>query len=98
MSGRVMGIPLGLEETVTERDPPRRKVWETTGTPRLLVIGPYRMGYEVRPQGASSDLRVLIDYALPDTRAGRVLGRLFGRFYARWCTEQMARDAARVVG
>lgn len=23
------------------------------------------------------------------------LGRLFGRMYARWCTERMVRDAAR---
>lgn len=27
--------------------------------------------------------------------ATRSLGRLFGRMYARWCTERMVRDAAR---
>lgn len=93
MSGRVLGIGLSLEEIVTERNPPRRKAWETTGTPKLLVVGHYRMGYEVTPQGNSSRLRVFIDYALPEARPERWLGRVFGAFYARWCTQQMARDA-----
>src|SRR6266511_3478547 len=51
MGGRVLGIALSLEEIVTERNPPRRKVWATTGRPRLLVIGHYRMGFDLRPQG-----------------------------------------------
>ena len=44
MNGRILGLKLSLDEVVTERDPPARKVWETVGVPRLLVIGPYRMG------------------------------------------------------
>ena len=47
LSGRVFGVELSVEEIVVERDPPRRKVWETTGAPRLLVIGHYRMGFEI---------------------------------------------------
>lgn len=93
MRGQVLGIPLSLEEVVTEREPPRRKVWETTGTPRLLVIGHYRMGYELTPQGSSSLLRVFIDWALPERVPARWLGRVFGGFYARWCTRRMADDA-----
>ena len=89
MGGRVLGIELSLEEVVTERSPPRRKVWQTTGTPRLLVIGHYRMGFELTPQGSSSLLRVFIDYALPEGW----LGRLFGGVYARWCTRRMVSDA-----
>ena len=38
MHGRVMGISLSLEEVITERQVPHRKVWETIGTPNLLVI------------------------------------------------------------
>jgi len=93
MGGQVLGIALSLEEVVTERDPPRRKVWETTGTPRLLVIGHYRMGFDLTPQGNSSLLRVFIDYALPAAGPSRWLGRMFGGYYARWCTERMATDA-----
>jgi len=93
MGGRVLGIALSLEETVTERSPPWRKAWATTGTPKLLVIGQYRMGYELTPQGHSSLLRVFIDWALPETPPARWFGRLFGGLYARWCTRRMADDA-----
>jgi hypothetical protein len=93
LSGRVFGVELSVEEIVTERNPPRRKVWETTGTPKLLVIGHYRMGFELSPQGNGSMLRVFIEYALPEGGPARWLGRLFGRYYARWCTQQMVDDA-----
>ena len=91
--GRVFGVALSVEETVTERIPPRRKVWETTGTPKLLVIGHYRMGFELSPQGNGSMLRVFIEYELPERGLARWLGRLLGRYYARWCTQQMLGDA-----
>jgi hypothetical protein len=94
LSGRALGIALAVEEVVTERNPPLSKAWETTGRPQLLVIGPYRMGYQVTPLGASSRLRVFIDYAPPDGPVSRRLGSLFGRTYARWCTRRMAEDAA----
>ncbi len=95
LRGQVLGIPLSVEEIVTERNPPLRKSWETTGTPNLLVIGQYRMGYEITPKGKASQLRVFIDFALPDGPFSRWLGRLFGNFYARWCTQRMADDAAK---
>ena len=90
----MLGIPLSVKEIVTERRPPLRKVWGTTGRPQLLVIGPYRMGYEITPKAQSLKLRVFIDYALPDGHVSYWLGRLFGSFYARWCTQRMADDAA----
>ena len=95
MSGRVLGLALCIDEVVTERQPPRRKVWETVGTPALLIIGPYRMGFEVSPGDGASSLRVFIDYALPRTWPERWLGRLFSNYYARWCVQRMADDAAR---
>jgi len=92
LSGRVFGLELSVEEIVTERVPPQRKAWETTGSPRLLVIGHYRIGFEIVPQENGSALRVYIDYALPEDAPARWLGFLFGRYYARWCTQQMVRD------
>ncbi|MEW5862571.1 MAG: SRPBCC family protein [Pseudomonadota bacterium] len=93
LAGRAFGIELSVEEVVTERNPPHRKVWETMGSPKLLVIGPYRMGCELTPQENGSMLRVFIDYALPEKTPARWLGRLFGRYYAKWCTQQMVNDA-----
>jgi hypothetical protein len=94
LDGRVLGIPLSVEEVVIERQPPVRKVWQTLGVPRLLVIGDYRMGFEIQPRGTSVSLCVFIDYALPTEFPGSILGRLLGEFYARWCTASMAQDAA----
>jgi len=94
MNGNVLGIGLGVEEVVTERTP-SRKVWETRGEPHLLVIGAYRMGFDVAPADAGSRLRVFIDFNLPGRGVARLLGALFGTAYARWCVARMSGDAAR---
>ena len=95
LSGKVFGLELSVEEIVTERVPPQSKAWETTGSPRLLVIEHYRMGFEIAPQENGSLLRVYIDYALPEDLPARWLGVLLGRYYARWCTDQMVRDTVK---
>lgn len=97
MRGRVLGIPLSLSEIVTERDPPLRKAWETIDT-SLVVIGPYRLGFELAPSDRGSRLRVFIDYDLPGQGFGRWVGKALGRTYARWCTRRMASDAATHFG
>lgn len=94
LSGQVLGLKLALEEVVTEREPPVRKAWQTRGQPRLLVIGGYRMGFSITPRPRGSHLEVFIDYRLPERGFARLLGRLFGRAYAGWCTRRMALDAA----
>lgn len=93
LAGRVLGMHLEVEEAVTERVPPLRKTWETRGEPRLLVVGPYRMGFIISPQGDRSRLVVFIDYRLPPRGFAHGLGLLFGRAYAAWCTRSMAADA-----
>ncbi len=95
LHGTVLGLSLEVQERVTERQPPLRKVWQTEGEPRLLVIGPYQMGFELTPVEHSTSLRVFIEYSLPKSGWGRVLGVLFAGLYARWCTMRMAKDAAR---
>jgi hypothetical protein len=93
VTGRVLGVNLMVEEVVTERVPPLRKTWETRGEPRLLVIGSYRMGFTISPQGNRSRLAVFIDYQLPPRGVAHGLALLFGRTYAAWCTRRMANDA-----
>lgn len=98
MHGSLLGITVALEEVIIERHEPYKKLWETIGTPQLLVIAHYRMGFELTPKGDLSMLRVFIDYNLPSTAPGSWLGRLLGGTYARWCTKQMASDAAKHFG
>jgi hypothetical protein len=94
MSGRILGMPLELKEVVIERTPPVRKTWRTVDA-NLLVIGAYTLGFQLEARGLTTHLLVFIDYLLPETAAGRWLGRLLARRYARWCTERMVKDAMR---
>jgi hypothetical protein len=93
MAGNILGLPLALDEVVVERVVPSDKAWETVGMPRLLVVGPYRMGFQVVSHARGSAFRVFIDYELP--KRNQWLGRLLGRMYSRWCVDQMATDVQR---
>ena len=93
LSGRVFGLALRVDEVVTDRRPPFRKVWKTVDTPRLLIIGGYRLGFEVMPNRDESRLMVFIDFEYP-TGWTAWLGRLAGGWYARWCVRQMVDGVA----
>jgi hypothetical protein len=96
LHGRVLGVRLDVEEIVTERTPPFRKRWETSKEPTLLVIGAYRMGFDIAARDEGCTLRVSLDYARPVSGVGRLLGPVFGDSYARWCTRRMTNDAAKL--
>lgn len=95
MNGRIAGIGLGLDEMVNEYEPPLRKAWATLGEPRLLVIGAYRMGFNLAVEDDGARLQVWIDYLLPSRVPLRWLGWLLGPAYARWCVRRMVEDARR---
>jgi hypothetical protein len=94
LSGRVFGMNLSVDEIAVERTP-LRKSWKTIGSPNLLVIGHYRMGFDIVPQAHGSLLCVFIEYALPRSGLARWLGWMLGGLYARWCVRQMVVDAAK---
>jgi hypothetical protein len=93
MGGSAFGFELELDEMVVEHDPPRRKVVRTVGTPKLLVIGPYELGFEIDAEDSGARLRVWIAYQPADTLLGRRLGWLLAPLYARWCVTRMVADA-----
>jgi hypothetical protein len=92
LSGHAFGLALDLQEVVIERNVPSRKVWQTTGTPRLWVIAQYRLGFEIKAQADGSWVRVFMDYALPTSGLRRWLAPLLGSGYAKWCTRKMLGD------
>ena len=83
MGGRAFGLGLFVDEVVTERAPPRRKVWRTVGRPRLIIIGDYEMGSETTPIRGGAGLRVWIDYDPAPRGPGRLVPGLADA-YARW--------------
>lgn len=92
MSGRAFGIGLYLDEVVTRYEPPYLKTWKTVGTPKLLIIGHYQKGIEIKPQDNNSHLHVSIDYDLP--KKNTWLGKLFSTAYAKWCVQQMIKGVS----
>jgi len=92
LAGHAFGLNLFLEEEITDYRPPQIKVWRTIGSPRLLIIGHYRMGFEITAAPAGSQLRVFLDYDLPSGVITRVLGRLLAPMYARWCVRNMVME------
>lgn len=98
MGGNFLWLRLSVRETVVEREPPRRKVWETQGAQQLLIMERYRMGLDIKPDGQGSALSVWIDYDLPPSGFWRLAGYLVAPVYARWCVGRMAGDASRSHG
>ena len=96
LEGAVLGIKLFVEEQVTVREPPVQKRWQTIGTPKLLVIGPYEMGFSISPDPRGSSLLVSIDYSLCAQGMSRWLSVSFAGAYARWCTRQMVRTRSAI--
>ena len=92
MGGRAFGIRIALDEVVTERSPPKRKAWRTVGQTQLIVVGAYAMGFDLAAIDGGTQVTVWIDYALPKSGVGRWLPSLADG-YARWCVQQMVRDA-----
>lgn len=93
MRGNILWLKLSVEEIVVEHVRPARKVWETRGQPDLLVIGGYRMGFEIEPSGPRQRLRVFIEYDYPGSLIQDLLAWLFAGSYARWCVRRMTGEA-----
>lgn len=93
--GHMLGLTLSVEERVIERQAPRRKVWQTEGPTRLLVLTHYRMGFDIGSRGAATQLAVWIDFSKPEAGVWAWLSRRLGPWYARWCVDRMLVDAKR---
>ena len=89
MNGKVFGIELSLDEVITEHESPFKKTWQTVGNPKLIIIGHYKMGLKIKPDGNNSIITVFINYDLPKSPVTHLLGILFASIYAKWCVNQM---------
>lgn len=94
MRGKMIGIPLFVNEEITERIPHFKKTWETRGTQKLVILDQYRMGFLLKPEGnASTKLTVFIDYNIPPSGFKHLLAVPAAKMYAKWCSESMVKDA-----
>jgi hypothetical protein len=51
LKGQILGIPLFVKEVVSERTIPSKKVWQTIGPQKRVIMNQYRMGFELAPAG-----------------------------------------------
>ena len=95
IQGKILCIPLSVEEVVCEYVPPFYKTWETRGEPHLLVIGKYRMGFRLEPIKNMTRVCVWLDYDLPTERWSVWFRKDLAKFYADWCVKRMSSDVGR---
>lgn len=96
--GSFLGLKLEIDERVIDRAPAQSKAWQTTGTPRMLILAQYRMGFSLWSLPHGCRVTAFIDYSLPARGFGRVLGRVAGGAYARWCVRNVLDQAAAQFG
>lgn len=93
LTGKFLGLDIFVRESVVELEKPLKKVWQTQGEQKLIIIEQYQMGFIITPKDKSSHLEVFIDYTLPQSGISSILGKIFGHLYAKWCAEKMTQDA-----
>jgi hypothetical protein len=94
----LLGLKLEIDEQVIERVPAHSKTWQTVGNPRMFILAQYRMGFSLQALPRSCLVTAHIDYSLPTRGYRRLLGRLAGGVYARWCVRNVLDQAAAHFG
>ncbi len=93
LRGSMMSIPLFVRERITERQPPNGKFWKQLGFRKCSSSISTGWDLKLNRRAQHLSFRYLL-ITVPTALGQHLLGLLFGKVYARWCTEQMAKDAA----
>lgn len=96
LKGKFLGIELSVKEHIVELVPPLKKVWQTFGQQKMIIIDRYQMGFFLEELVGKTRLNVFINYVLPAKGVKKILGKLLSRAYAKWCVNQIANDALEV--
>jgi hypothetical protein len=95
--GKMMGLTIDFQQTITHWEPPRRKRWETIGEARIIIMRWYRMGFDLEPVENGTSVTLFIEYERPRHWFYRTLSLLFAPWYCRWCLNSMLRDARQAL-
>lgn len=92
-TGKVLWMPLDFTVVVTEWVRGREKSWETTGSPKMIIMSWFKMELIVSGNNLRSGARLSISYEKPKGILNRALCFLLAGWYCRWCLKQMLNDA-----
>ena len=95
--GSVMGMAIDIKEIVTNWTAGREKTWRTIEKPKMIVMSDYTMHLLLTPIERGTDVLFEIDYSLPKTPWGWMIGKLLARKYAKWCLQRACNDAKKVL-
>jgi hypothetical protein len=96
-SGKVLGLPVDFTETVTYWKENEGKVWETVGSPLMIILGWYRIRLITKPNGEGTSVSLEIEYEPPKGFFYTLLSAVFSRWYAVWCLSKMLGDTKRTL-
>ena len=91
-TGKVMGMPIDITETVTKWIENKEKVWETIGSPKIIILGWYRMSLKTEPAKEGTLASLQIEYTQPNGWFYKILSFFFAGWYSRWCLNNMLND------
>ena len=96
LKGNFLGIELSVKEHIVELVPYKKKVWQTFGRQKMIIINQYQMGFYLEELAEKTKLNVFIKYTLPPKGIKKILGKLLSKAYAKWCVDQIINDATAV--
>jgi hypothetical protein len=95
--GKIMGLPVDITETVTKWTENQEKVWETTGDPKIILLGWYRMILKLMPVKEGTLVSLQIDYTQPNGVFYNFLYFFLSRWYCHWCLNNMLNDSKKTI-
>ncbi len=95
--GKVLGMTIDFKETVTKWIENREKVWSTIESPKMIIMSKYEMRLHIAPTENGTKVIFEIDYELPRSLFGKILGKLLAKKYANWCLQRACEDTKRIL-
>lgn len=90
--GKMMGMTIDLNETVTKWQPPQLKEWETIGEAKIIIMSWYRMWFEIYNAKNGTIAKLSISYLPPKQWFYKILSFFFAGLYCNWCLNNMLND------
>ena len=91
--GKMLGMTIDINETVTKWQPPVFKEWETVGDAKIIIMSWYRMWFEIIPTEKGTIAKLSISYLPPRQWFYKILSFFFAKWYCNWCLNNMLNDS-----
>jgi hypothetical protein len=91
-TGKIVGMTMDFTVEVTRWVENQEKIWETIGTPKLIIYSWYRMQLRLLSTSNGTQAELSISYEKPKGWLNRLLSFLLADWYCKWCLRHMLED------